>query len=143
MFPSGAEEGGLVSGRDRRGADPCTFACLHCLLISHAFMSSAVFRPFLFCPVCLCYWPDLLLANVTFSPSLSKASLDINPVALLPSETRKPSSAHPEPHGVQHTRAAPASGYSEEVGVSFDYPMQADTLHNANKVSLLKQMLVE
>ncbi|XP_077207031.1 WASH complex subunit 2A-like isoform X2 [Paroedura picta] len=62
-----------------------------------------------------------------------QASMDINPAALLPSETQKPSPPHSEPHRVQHTQTAPASGNSGEMGVSFNYPMQADTLHNANK----------
>ncbi|XP_048361944.1 WASH complex subunit 2-like isoform X1 [Sphaerodactylus townsendi] len=69
------------------------------------------------------------------APRIGKlqASLDINPAALLPGGARKPSPPHREPHGVQRTQAAPSAGNSEETGVSFDHPVQADTLHNANK----------
>ncbi|XP_015274556.1 PREDICTED: putative WASH complex subunit FAM21, partial [Gekko japonicus] len=69
------------------------------------------------------------------SPRIGKlqASLDINPAALLPGETRKPPPPHLEPPGVQHAQTAPAPGNSKETGVSFDHPVQADTLHNANK----------
>ncbi|CAI5774183.1 Hypothetical predicted protein [Podarcis lilfordi] len=73
-----------------------------------------------------------------FSPSKAKplASLDINPAVLLPSA--KPPSLYPktpihEPHGVQHVETASAVGSNKEMGVSFDDPMQADTLQNANK----------
>ncbi|XP_034993539.1 WASH complex subunit 2A isoform X3 [Zootoca vivipara] len=66
----------------------------------------------------------------------TEASLDINPAVLLPSA--KPPSLHPktaihEPHGVQHVERASALGNNKEMGVSFDDPMQADTLQNANK----------
>ncbi|XP_038264840.1 WASH complex subunit 2C isoform X4 [Dermochelys coriacea] len=67
-----------------------------------------------------------------------QANLAINPAALLPGEVPKISSVKPalpnletplhEPDGVQN-----AEGNSEEAGVSFDHPMQVDTLHNANK----------
>ncbi|XP_060096953.1 WASH complex subunit 2C [Heteronotia binoei] len=62
-----------------------------------------------------------------------QASLDINPAALLPAGTQKPPPPHPEPPKEQHAQTAPPSGSSEETGVSFDYPVQADTLHSANK----------
>lgn len=42
-----------------------------------------------------------------------------------------------EPKEVQNSEAFSAAGSNEELGVSFDQPMQADTLHNANKVTLL------
>ncbi|XP_053243712.1 WASH complex subunit 2A-like isoform X7 [Podarcis raffonei] len=65
-----------------------------------------------------------------------QASLDINPAVLLPSG--KPPSLYPktpihEPHGVQQVETASAAGSNKEMGVSFDDPMQADTLQNANK----------
>lgn len=42
-----------------------------------------------------------------------------------------------EPSDVQNSEAFPAAGNNEELGVSFDQPMQADTLHSANKVTLV------
>ncbi|XP_033004319.1 WASH complex subunit 2C isoform X5 [Lacerta agilis] len=65
-----------------------------------------------------------------------QASLDINPAVLLPSA--KPPSLYPktpihEPRGIQHVETASALGSNKEMGVSFDDPMQADTLQNANK----------
>lgn len=42
-----------------------------------------------------------------------------------------------EPKEVQNSEAFSAAGSNEELGVSFDQPMQADTLHNANKVTLV------
>lgn len=42
-----------------------------------------------------------------------------------------------EPNDVQNSEAFPAAGSNEELGVSFDQPMQADTLHSANKVTLV------
>ena len=42
-----------------------------------------------------------------------------------------------EPKDVQNSEAFSASGNNEELGVSFDQPMQADTLHSANKVTLV------
>lgn len=41
-----------------------------------------------------------------------------------------------EPNDVQSTEALPAAGNNEELGVSFDQPMQADTLHSANKTRI-------
>ncbi|XP_020665299.3 WASH complex subunit 2A isoform X3 [Pogona vitticeps] len=38
-----------------------------------------------------------------------------------------------EPHGIPHTKIACVAGSSEEMGVSFDYPLQVNTLQNANK----------
>ncbi|XP_033004318.1 WASH complex subunit 2C isoform X4 [Lacerta agilis] len=66
----------------------------------------------------------------------AEASLDINPAVLLPSA--KPPSLYPktpihEPRGIQHVETASALGSNKEMGVSFDDPMQADTLQNANK----------
>ncbi|XP_061490756.1 WASH complex subunit 2A-like isoform X2 [Rhineura floridana] len=69
-----------------------------------------------------------------------QANLDINPAVLLPSgiSTVKAPPSYPktlchEPRGLQHTKTASAVGNSKEMGVSFDDPMQADTLQNANK----------
>lgn len=45
-----------------------------------------------------------------------------------------------EPNDVQSSEAFPAAGNNEELGVSFDQPMQADTLHSANKVTLVFKM---
>ena len=42
-----------------------------------------------------------------------------------------------EPKDVQNSEAFSAAGNNEELGVSFDQPMQADTLHSANKVTLV------
>lgn len=42
-----------------------------------------------------------------------------------------------EPKEVQNSEAFSAAGSNEELGVSFDQPMQADTLQNANKVTLV------
>ncbi|KAH0624399.1 hypothetical protein JD844_031808 [Phrynosoma platyrhinos] len=70
----------------------------------------------------------------------TKANLDINPTKLLPCGTSamKRSASYCkapcyEPHGIQHAKVASVTGNNEETGVSFDYPMQADTLQNANK----------
>nr|XP_056705270.1 WASH complex subunit 2C [Euleptes europaea] len=62
-----------------------------------------------------------------------QASLDINPAALLPGRAQKPPPPHPEPCGVQRPQTIRALGHSEETGISFDSPVQADTLHHANK----------
>nr|XP_048711948.1 WASH complex subunit 2C isoform X2 [Caretta caretta] len=72
-----------------------------------------------------------------------QANLAINPAALLPSEVPKISSVKPalpnletplhEPDGVQSAETFSAVGNREEAGVSFDHPMQVDTLHSANK----------
>lgn len=42
-----------------------------------------------------------------------------------------------EPKAVQNSEAFSAAGNNEELGVSFDQPMQADTLRSANKVTLV------
>lgn len=42
-----------------------------------------------------------------------------------------------EARDVQNSEAFSAAGNNEELGVSFDQPMQADTLHSANKVTLV------
>lgn len=39
-----------------------------------------------------------------------------------------------EPDGVRSAETFSAAGNSEETGVSFDHPMQVDTLHSVNKV---------
>ncbi|OXB71743.1 UNVERIFIED_CONTAM: hypothetical protein H355_015185 [Colinus virginianus] len=72
-----------------------------------------------------------------------KVNLAINPAALLPGAMPKISSVKSpfpildaplhEPNDVQNNEAFPAAGSNEELGVSFDQPMQADTLHSANK----------
>ncbi|KAJ6661704.1 hypothetical protein lerEdw1_013226 [Lerista edwardsae] len=77
------------------------------------------------------------------SPETAEANLDINPATLLPTGTSKlsnvktpppcPETPGHESHSMQHSRTASAAGSNEETGVSFDYPMQADTLQNANK----------
>ncbi|KAM9282389.1 WASH complex subunit 2-like isoform 3-T3 [Cariama cristata] len=75
-----------------------------------------------------------------------QANLAINPAALLPgampkvSNVRSPlpildTSLH-EPKDVQNSEAFCAAGNNEELGVSFDQPMQADTLHSANKTRI-------
>ncbi|XP_066180007.1 WASH complex subunit 2A-like isoform X2 [Sylvia atricapilla] len=75
-----------------------------------------------------------------------QANLAINPSALLPGATPKVSSVKSplpvldtplhEPKEVQNSEAFSAAGSNEELGVSFDQPMQADTLHNANKTRI-------
>ncbi|XP_059707488.1 WASH complex subunit 2-like isoform X2 [Haemorhous mexicanus] len=75
-----------------------------------------------------------------------QANLAINPSALLPGAMPKVSnlkSSLPvldtplhEPKEVQNSEAFSATGSNEELGVSFDQPMQADTLHNANKTRI-------
>ncbi|XP_065602834.1 WASH complex subunit 2A-like [Cyrtonyx montezumae] len=72
-----------------------------------------------------------------------QANLAINPAALLPGAVPKISSVKSpfpildtplhEPNDVQNSEAFPAAGNNEELGVSFDQPMRADTLHSANK----------
>ncbi|XP_032653270.1 WASH complex subunit 2C isoform X1 [Chelonoidis abingdonii] len=72
-----------------------------------------------------------------------QANLAINPAALLPSAVPKISSVKPvlpnletplhEPDGIRSAETFSAAGNSEEAGVSFDHPMQVDTLHSANK----------
>ncbi|XP_067156105.1 WASH complex subunit 2C isoform X2 [Apteryx mantelli] len=75
-----------------------------------------------------------------------QANLAINPAALLPGAMPKVSSVKPplpvletplhEPSNVQNSKAFCAAGNNEELGVSFDQPMQADTLHSANKTRI-------
>ncbi|KAF4794475.1 WASH complex subunit [Turdus rufiventris] len=74
------------------------------------------------------------------------ANLAINPSALLPGAMPKISNVKSplpvvdtplhEPKEVQNSEAFSAAGSNEELGVSFDQPMQADTLHNANKTRI-------
>ncbi|XP_072196031.1 WASH complex subunit 2C isoform X2 [Excalfactoria chinensis] len=76
----------------------------------------------------------------------TEANLAINPAALLPGAVPKISSVKSpfpildtplhEPNDIQNTEALPATGNNEELGVSFDQPMQADTLHSANKTRI-------
>ncbi|KAL9847705.1 WASH complex subunit 2-like isoform 1-T2 [Geothlypis trichas] len=75
-----------------------------------------------------------------------QANLAINPSALLPGAMPKVSNLKAplpvldtplhEPKEVQNSEAFSAAGNNEELGVSFDQPMQADTLHNANKTRI-------
>uniref|UniRef100_A0A8B9MZR7 FAM21/CAPZIP domain-containing protein n=1 Tax=Accipiter nisus TaxID=211598 RepID=A0A8B9MZR7_9AVES len=75
-----------------------------------------------------------------------QANLAINPAALLPGAMPKVSSIKSplpvldtplhEPKDVQNSEASSAAGNNEELGVSFDQPMQADTLHSANKTRI-------
>ncbi|XP_035392943.1 WASH complex subunit 2C isoform X5 [Cygnus atratus] len=76
----------------------------------------------------------------------TEANLAINPAALLPGAMPKVSNVKSplpvldtplnEPDDVQNSEAFPAAGNNEELGVSFDQPMQADTLHSANKTRI-------
>ncbi|KAM9610408.1 WASH complex subunit 2-like isoform 6-T6 [Morphnus guianensis] len=76
----------------------------------------------------------------------TEANLAINPAALLPGAMPKVSSIKSplpvldtplhEPKDVQNSEAFSAAGNNEELGVSFDQPMQADTLHSANKTRI-------
>uniref|UniRef100_A0A8B9MX34 FAM21/CAPZIP domain-containing protein n=1 Tax=Accipiter nisus TaxID=211598 RepID=A0A8B9MX34_9AVES len=76
----------------------------------------------------------------------TEANLAINPAALLPGAMPKVSSIKSplpvldtplhEPKDVQNSEASSAAGNNEELGVSFDQPMQADTLHSANKTRI-------
>ncbi|XP_027733921.1 WASH complex subunit 2C isoform X3 [Empidonax traillii] len=75
-----------------------------------------------------------------------QANLAINPAALLPGAMPKVSNVKSplpvldtplhEPKDAQSSEALSASGNKEEPGVSFDQPMQADTLHSANKTRI-------
>ncbi|XP_053890143.1 WASH complex subunit 2C isoform X4 [Malaclemys terrapin pileata] len=75
-----------------------------------------------------------------------QANLAINPAALLPSAVPKISSVKPalpnletplhEPDGVRSAEIFSAAGNSEEAGVSFDHPIQVDTLRSANKTRI-------
>ncbi|TFJ98065.1 protein FAM71E1 [Platysternon megacephalum] len=72
-----------------------------------------------------------------------QANLAINPAALLPGAVPKISSVKPalpnletplhEPDGVRSAEIFSAAGNHEENGVSFDHPIQVDTLRSANK----------
>ncbi|XP_034367419.1 WASH complex subunit 2C isoform X3 [Arvicanthis niloticus] len=79
----------------------------------------------------------------TWKAETAQANLAINPAALLPtvalqipgtkpvsSELAFPSSEPGRSHVLEHVPPLPGS---EEAGVSFDLPAQADTLHSANK----------
>ncbi|XP_055576138.1 WASH complex subunit 2C isoform X4 [Falco cherrug] len=76
----------------------------------------------------------------------TEANLAINPAALLPGAMPKVSNVKSplpvldtplhEPKDVQNSEAFSASGNNEDLGVSFDQPMQADTLHSANKTRI-------
>ncbi|XP_059676847.1 WASH complex subunit 2C isoform X2 [Gavia stellata] len=76
----------------------------------------------------------------------TEANLAINPAALLPGAMSKVSNVKSplpvldtplhEPKDVQNSEAFSAAGSNEELGVSFDQPMQADTLHSANKTRI-------
>ncbi|KAM9011188.1 WASH complex subunit 2-like isoform 6-T9 [Ara ararauna] len=76
----------------------------------------------------------------------TEANLAINPAALLPGAMPKVSSVKSplpvpdaplhEAKDVQNSEAFSAAGNNEELGVSFDQPMQADTLHSANKTRI-------
>ncbi|XP_054688410.1 WASH complex subunit 2A-like isoform X6 [Grus americana] len=75
-----------------------------------------------------------------------QANLAINPAALLPGAMPKVSNVKSplpvldtplyEPKDVQNSEDIPVAGNNEELGVSFDQPMQADTLHSANKTRI-------
>ncbi|XP_069720234.1 WASH complex subunit 2C isoform X2 [Phaenicophaeus curvirostris] len=75
-----------------------------------------------------------------------QAHLAINPAALLPGAMPKVSNVKSplpfldtplhEPKDVLNNEAFSAAGNNEELGVSFDQPMQADTLHSANKTRI-------
>uniref|UniRef100_A0A8C8ED70 FAM21/CAPZIP domain-containing protein n=1 Tax=Otus sunia TaxID=257818 RepID=A0A8C8ED70_9STRI len=76
----------------------------------------------------------------------TEANLAINPAALLPGAMPKVSNVKSplpvldtplhEPKDVQNSEAFSAAGNNEELGVSFDQPMQVDTLHSANKTRI-------
>ncbi|XP_030806902.1 WASH complex subunit 2C isoform X2 [Camarhynchus parvulus] len=82
----------------------------------------------------------------TLKAATTEANLAINPSALLPGAMPKVSNLKSplpvldtplhEPKEVQNSEAFSAAGSNEELGVSFDQPMQADTLHNANKTRI-------
>ncbi|XP_058698102.1 WASH complex subunit 2-like isoform X3 [Poecile atricapillus] len=82
----------------------------------------------------------------TLKAATTEANLAINPSALLPGAMPKVSNVKSplpvldtplhEPKEVQNSEAFSAAGSSKELGVSFDQPMQADTLHNANKTRI-------
>ncbi|XP_059332758.1 WASH complex subunit 2A-like isoform X4 [Ammospiza nelsoni] len=82
----------------------------------------------------------------TLKAATTEANLAINPSALLPGAMPKVSNLKSplpvldtplhEPKEVQNSETFSATGSNEEMGVSFDQPMQADTLHNANKTRI-------
>ncbi|XP_054133372.1 WASH complex subunit 2C-like isoform X2 [Melozone crissalis] len=82
----------------------------------------------------------------TLKAATTEANLAINPSALLPGAMPKVSNLKSplpvldtplhEPKEVQNSDTFSATGSNEEMGVSFDQPMQADTLHNANKTRI-------
>ncbi|XP_064518843.1 WASH complex subunit 2C isoform X4 [Pseudopipra pipra] len=82
----------------------------------------------------------------TLKAATTEANLAINPAALLPGAMPKVSNVKAplpvldtplhEPNDAQNSEALSASGNREEPGVSFDQPMQADTLHSANKTRI-------
>ncbi|XP_071420380.1 WASH complex subunit 2A-like isoform X2 [Pithys albifrons albifrons] len=75
-----------------------------------------------------------------------QANLAINPAALLPGAMPKVSTVKSplpvldvplhEPKDAQNSEVFSAAGNKEEPGVSFDQPVQADTLHSANKTRI-------
>ncbi|XP_032550475.1 WASH complex subunit 2C-like isoform X6 [Chiroxiphia lanceolata] len=82
----------------------------------------------------------------TLKAATTEANLAINPAALLPGAMPKVSNVKSplpvldtplhEPNDAQNSEALSVSGNREEPGVSFDQPMQADTLHSANKTRI-------
>ncbi|XP_063019688.1 WASH complex subunit 2A-like isoform X3 [Melospiza melodia melodia] len=82
----------------------------------------------------------------TLKAATTEANLAINPSALLPGAMPKVSNLKSplpvldtplhEPKEVQNSETFSATGSNEEMGVSFDQPVQADTLHNANKTRI-------
>ncbi|KAM6330088.1 WASH complex subunit 2-like isoform 8-T8 [Podargus strigoides] len=74
------------------------------------------------------------------------ANLAINPAALLPGAMPKASNVKSslpvldtplhEPKDVQNNEVFSAAGNNEELGVSFDQPVQVDTLHSTNKTRI-------
>ncbi|KAM6330082.1 WASH complex subunit 2-like isoform 2-T2 [Podargus strigoides] len=75
-----------------------------------------------------------------------QANLAINPAALLPGAMPKASNVKSslpvldtplhEPKDVQNNEVFSAAGNNEELGVSFDQPVQVDTLHSTNKTRI-------
>ncbi|KAM6446274.1 WASH complex subunit 2C isoform 3-T3 [Liasis olivaceus] len=67
----------------------------------------------------------------------TEGHLEISPTDKLSgrNSTMKPPSKAPYhvPDDIKHTKVASATRNTTEMGVSFDYPMKADTLQNANK----------
>ncbi|XP_063160448.1 WASH complex subunit 2C [Candoia aspera] len=77
---------------------------------------------------------DGLFSNSTTKPLVH---LEISPTDKLSgrASTMKPPSEAPYhvPNDTKHTKVVSATRNTTEMGVSFDCPMKADTLHNANK----------